>query len=122
MWVKVGQKWASPLCVMTKWSDKQEQLFGLELDAITNNSPEPWEQFYYDFHTGGHKRKAGMWVSSMEQSPESKRKMAESLGFINANELPQFIDFERTAKEFLLQAKRLDFSNPVLYPKELLNK
>jgi len=51
---------------------------------------------------------------------DEERKIAESLGFTHVNQLPEFIDFERTAKEFMLQARKLDFSNPVLYPKELL--
>lgn len=118
--IKIGHEWANAMGVMTRWSDKEEKLFGLELDAITDDFPMPWERFYYDHYTGGLKRKAGMWASSVERLPDDERKMAESLGFIHASKLPQFVDFEKTAKEFMLQAKRLDFSNPVLYPKELL--
>ena len=118
--VKVGDGWARAMSVMTRWSGKEEQLFGLELEAITIDSPTPWEFFYYDYHTGGLKRKARIWANSMERSADDERKMAESLGFVYASELPLFVDFEKTARQFMLQAKNLDFSNPVLYPKELL--
>ncbi len=118
--IKFGNGWTSTMAVMTRWSNSQEQLYGLELEALTQDSHWPWELFYYDHHTGGLKRKAGMWASSMDQSADEERTMAESLGFTYASKLPQFVDFEKTAKEFMLQAKKLDFSMPVIYPKELL--
>lgn len=118
---KFGHGWSCPMTVMTRSSSKEEQLYGLEIEALTNDPSWPWEVFYYDHHTGGLKRTSGMRGSSMDQSADEVRKTAESLGFIYENKLPQFVDFEKTAKKFMLQARNLDFSNPVIYPKELLD-
>jgi hypothetical protein len=116
----MGHEWSEAMVVMTRWSDSKEQLYGLEMSAITEDHPMPWEDFYYDRNTGGLKRKTGMMAKSNERTPDDERKMAKDKGFWCASDLPEFLDFEKTARQFLLQAKSLDFSFPALFPKELL--
>ncbi len=32
---KIDESWSSIMSVMTRWSNEQEQIFGLEIDALT---------------------------------------------------------------------------------------
>jgi hypothetical protein len=121
LWFKIADSWSEAMTVMTRWSDGQEQLYGLEIDALTKEKNDwPFSMYWYDRNTGGLKRWSGVKTGIMEFTPSETRVMAESLGFIREENLPSFVDFEKTAREFLIQAKDLDFSYPVLYPRELL--
>lgn len=115
-----GDGWNEAMGIKAMISTGKEQFFGLTLDAIIKESRMSLESFGYDRHTGGLQRKMGLRFGSVKLEPDENRKIAESLGFIYASDLPQYVDFEKTAREFMFQAKNLDFSNPVLYPKELL--
>jgi hypothetical protein len=118
---KIGVGWLSPMTITTRHSKNEERLFGLEIDSLTEDSSWPVKIFYFDHHTGGLKRKLGMSAAPMDLPPDEFRKKADSLGIYYSSKLPQFVDFEKTAKEFMAQAKSLDFSLPTIYKKGLLD-
>lgn len=102
--------------VMTRIEDGI-QYYGIEIYAISEVDNK-LQIYYYNRETGGQKLFSGM---TGRQTPDETKFMIEKLGIIKESDLPEFIDYEKTAIEFLNQAKRLDFdTEPNLYPKELI--
>lgn len=119
----VDDGWISPMEIKTRFSDKEEQIFFLLIEAVADESgadTPPMHVFHFDYETGGQGRTVGWSGWPLGLKNDDTKKTLLDLGFLKSSKLPFFIDFEKTAKEFLFQAKQLDFSPPVLYAKELL--
>lgn len=120
---KVGWSWCEIMKAMTRWEGQEEQAFAVEVEALTENTAMCEVAAYlYDLSTGGQKMFTGMWGRPMgvpDDVSEAKKIVIE-LGFPLEKSLPEYIDFEGTIKQFMLKAKKLDFSNPELIAKSLI--
>lgn len=116
---KIENGWGGIMKVMTRWSNGEEQLYGLEIDALTDRGS--LDMFWFDKNTGGLKRRVGQTSFIRDIKGDEVKKIAGALGFLKVEDLPEYVDFEKTATEFLLRAKKLDFSTPTLYPRVFLD-
>lgn len=119
---KIGPlSWGGIMKAMTRWEGKNEQAFAVEVEVLTDNA-EMCElaTYLYERSTGGKKMFMGEWGRPMEVTTEGGKSEVRQLGFLDEKTLPEYIDFEGTIQHFLLQARRLDFSTPVLIEKPLM--
>lgn len=117
---KLGVGWGEIMSVGMQQLKGKQTFYNLRTEVMVQETGWIMGFFIFDLETGGLKKEMGLYAASMDLSSTELIKRATKLGFSKVTDLPQYIDFERTAKEFLLQAKRLDFSVPTLYPKELV--
>jgi hypothetical protein len=117
---KLGIGWGEIMSIGMQQLKGEQTFYNLRTEAIAQETGWVLSFFIFDLETGGLKKEMGLYAVSIDLSGPELCKRAEMLGFSKVSDLPQYIDFEKTAKEFLLQAKRLDFSVPVLYQKELM--
>ncbi|HKZ35991.1 MAG TPA: hypothetical protein VJ242_04765 [Patescibacteria group bacterium] len=116
----VSSAWVNKIQVMARWENGKAN-YGVELSVIAKQYG-PEETYFYDKETGGKKRFAGAGGGPAWGLTNAEHKaLLEKIGIIHEKDLPDYIDYERTAIEFLNQAKRLDFeTEPKLYSKELI--
>lgn len=120
----VDDGWFSPMEIKTRWSDKEEQIFFILIEAVADESgadTPPMRVFHFDYETCGLGKMVGWTGWPLGLKDNDTKNLLLDLGFLKSSKLPLLINFEKTSKEFLLQAKQLDFSPPVLYAKELFD-
>lgn len=120
---KIGWSWGTIMKAMTRWEDQEEQAFGIEVEGLTVREDMcELATYWYDHSSGGKKHFSGMWGRPMGVPDDivEAKKIVQELGFPSEKNLPEYIDFEGTIKQFMLKAKRLDFSNPTLIAKPLI--
>lgn len=117
---KLGVGWGNIMSVEMRQSNGEQSFYDLRTEVIAQETGWVMSHFIFDLETGGLKKEMGLYSSSIDLTSAELIEKAEKVGFLRTPDLPQYIDFERTAKDFLLQAKRLDFSIPTIYPKELV--
>lgn len=116
--VKISNGWSTLMKGMMRWENDTEPIYGLEISGVTEDGLE--KIYYFDEKTGGKKRFSGTTTSIVGVYGDEARSLLLKDGIKKDQDLPEFVDFEKTVTLFLEQAKNLDFSNPKIIEKGLL--
>jgi hypothetical protein len=124
LYTRVGENWLTAMSVMMQWYEGEAPIFGIEIDSVRKPKKDIGaivKTYYYEPESGGKKRFSGNSTKPENFSAEEGRKAMLEVGFLEEKDLPEYIDFDLTAKQFLAQAWMLDFSNPVLIEKHRMD-